>query len=463
MQLENQTPFPALMYSAADPDRVEHRIVVMKVSYKIIQLAPGQCDLELIQDGSIPLCLEDEFWGEIGQSSVRLESDLAPYKPKCDVIINGLAYTPQAKAMQSIAVRLRLSVPAEKQLIKPPIAPQPLNPNMPLTASQKHQWQQQQDQYQRALHQNQQIKFKKQLEKTLSIVGESQFKPNTLLPGWSRTKPKQFTTLPLRWESTFGGSQLLSAQNTATGTAFFHQFCYSNPLGTGWIDQAYFKACEEVNKKRPRKARIKGFDIIPAPQIEYHLQRQPKPAVSKQEKLTTLTAQKMAKVASKYPYRPAGFGFTARSWAPRLALAGTYDDDWLENQHPYPPQDIDYAYWNGAPVDQQIDFFYPNSRLELWNLMAPAWTKNGYMCLDFKGHRPYISLHFQSGETVLWPMITETVLIDTDNMTISLTHKAWIEAGTAPLSYVEACFSDEAEGELMQMSEPHSEQEQQDE
>lgn len=457
MQLVNQTPFPALMYSAADPDRNEHRIVVMKVSYKILPPIDGCSDLILIQDGSVPLRLADEYWGEIGESSVKYESDLAPYKPKCDVILNGSAYTPLSKPLETLAVRLRLSVAEDQKTIQKPTAPQPLNPHMSLTQSQKSRWLEQQRAYEQMLEQNKKIKFKILMEKTLSVIGESVFKTNALLPGWHRTKPKPFTKLPLRWEYAFGGQHALYINPDRSGSPLYQEMCYSNPLGTGWVEKDYFNACERVNSHRTRHERIKDYEVIVAPQIEYHLQRQPKPAIVKQPKTKQLDAKFMAKAVQQYPYQPAGFGFTTRSWAPRIALAGTYDQKWVDEQHPYPPQDTDYGYWNAAPVDQQIDFFYPNSRLEMWNLTAPEYSKQGYLCVDFPGHRPYISLHFESGGNVLWPMITETVLIDTDNMIISLTHKAFIRSDTAPLSHVEARFSDQAEGALMQFETQTSE------
>jgi hypothetical protein len=61
-------------------------------------------------------------------------------------------------------------------------------------------------------------------------------------------------------------------------------------------------------------------------------------------------------------------------------------------------------------------------------------------------------MFFESGGVVPFPMITETVFIDTDNMTISLTHKAWIRSDTAPITKVEARFSDQAEGVLFEMA-----------
>ena len=61
MQLDNKTPFPALLYAAADSNKEEHDIVVMKVSYNLVRKSADQWALELITDGSIPLCLTDEY------------------------------------------------------------------------------------------------------------------------------------------------------------------------------------------------------------------------------------------------------------------------------------------------------------------------------------------------------------------------------------------------------------------
>ena len=43
------------------------------------------------------LCLSDEFYGEPLKTDVLKESDLAPNKPKCDLIIQGFAYSDTPK------------------------------------------------------------------------------------------------------------------------------------------------------------------------------------------------------------------------------------------------------------------------------------------------------------------------------------------------------------------------------
>ncbi|QIO08920.1 DUF2169 family type VI secretion system accessory protein [Acinetobacter lanii] len=427
MTLENNTVFPALLYTVADAQRTEKYVVVMKVSYKINRLSENQWDLELIEDGSIPLCLADEYWGEIGKSSVKIESDLAPFKPKCDVIINGSAYSKNEKPVSAIAVRIRLSVPKQHQALIPPKIPQPLNPKMPLTESQKKQWIKEQQLYEAQLVRQKNIEYVSQLEKTLSVLGESHFEQNILLPGWKRTRLAAFVACPIRWEYTFGGHHFLK-KNDNDLTPVLNEACYTNPLGCGWVDSSYFECCEKVNHYKSKTEKLKNFKIIKAPRVEQYLQRQKKPAFIDQAKKGKLEkVSQMQEIASKYPFIPAGFGFIGRSWLPRIAYAGTYDQKWLDEQHPYPPFDMDYRYWNGAPEDQQIEVFNPASKLELWNLVHPNFSDDGYLCVHFKGHQPLATICCEDATQEEVALKTETVLIDTDQMTISLTHKVVID------------------------------------
>ncbi len=51
--------------------------------------------------------------------------------------------------------------------------------------------------------------------------------------------------------------------------------------------------------------------------------------------------------------RPAGFGPIAGHWQPRVGLAGTYDDQWMKQRQPLPPDDFDDRFFQCAPPDQQ--------------------------------------------------------------------------------------------------------------
>ena len=73
-------------------------------------------------------------------------------------------------------------------------------------------------------------------------------------------------------------------------------------------------------------------------------------------------------------YRPMSFGVIARNWEPRYKLAGTYDQNWIDNVFPFLPADFNDAYYQAAPVDQQIDFLQGNEVVELINLTPQGRT-----------------------------------------------------------------------------------------
>jgi hypothetical protein len=54
-------------------------------------------------------------------------------------------------------------------------------------------------------------------------------------------------------------------------------------------------------------------------------------------------------------YAAMSFGPVARGWQPRLALAGTYDQAWIDDVFPFLPADFDVRHFQAAPEDQQID------------------------------------------------------------------------------------------------------------
>jgi hypothetical protein len=69
---------------------------------------------------------------------------------------------------------------------------------------------------------------------------------------------------------------------------------------------------------------------------------------------------------------PAGFAFYGRGWAPRLALAGTWDDRWRKTRAPRLPEDFSFAYFNGAHPDLQVEGYLGGGEdVELTNI-APA-------------------------------------------------------------------------------------------
>ena len=70
---------------------------------------------------------------------------------------------------------------------------------------------------------------------------------------------------------------------------------------------------------------------------------------------------------------PPGFGFIHRSWKSRLDLAGTYDDNWIKNQHPLPPHDFTYLHNQAShPMLMAKDYIEAGSKIELRNLIKES-------------------------------------------------------------------------------------------
>ena len=56
-----------------------------------------------------PLLTEDRHLDGDTQAGTLQESDFAPYKPRCDVIVNGAAHAPLGQAMAQFAINLSVS------------------------------------------------------------------------------------------------------------------------------------------------------------------------------------------------------------------------------------------------------------------------------------------------------------------------------------------------------------------
>ncbi len=429
MEFRNLTPFDALCFSALDPNDDEHKVIVMKVGFRLIPQADGSWRADLIEDPPVPLCLGDEFFGEPGESSVRQESDLAPYKPRCDVLVIGHAYAPGGKPSAHWETRLRVSLPPGETERDEPDAPQPLNPMMGLTDAQREQWQRDK---QRAAQSAASAAAAEHvlLDKRLTMLGPYGFTQRFLLPGWRRSRVMPIARLALRWEHAFGGSSVVRDRRKPDGKTLLDEVCFSNPVGRGWVERREAGLARKAGQPRRR--------VIDAPQIVPSGKPLAAPVLVSHPK-GEQNARQMAERARGYGVQPAGYGPVGRAWAPRLALAGTYDDTWLQQRHPGLPADIDFRYWNCAPEDQQLPYLPPTFRLQAWNLTSPT-QGNGHLDVTLPGHRAFLLMRLESGVVLPLPMITDTAILDTDEMTLTLTHRSWIPAATPPVRVLEARY-----------------------
>ena len=66
---------------------------------------------------------------------------------------------------------------------------------------------------------------------------------------------------------------------------------------------------------------------------------------------------------------PAGFGPINRSWSQRAGKLGSYGGDYMEKRWPWFPEDFDWGYFNAAPEDLQYDgYLVGDEKLEFENL-----------------------------------------------------------------------------------------------
>src|SRR5262249_23183462 len=73
-------------------------------------------------------------------------------------------------------------------------------------------------------------------------------------------------------------------------------------------------------------------------------------------------------------YVPMAFGPIGRAFLQRLAFAGTYDQQWLDNVFPFLPGDFDDRYFQAAPSDQQFPYPHGGELVVLTNLTPQGQT-----------------------------------------------------------------------------------------
>jgi hypothetical protein len=391
MELANFTPFPALAFESLGLADVPFHTVVLRQTY---EWRDGTLVLAQAQK---PLATADRFFGEPNQSSVAEESDLAPYKPFCDVLVNATAHAPGGVARPRFEVGVRLtSAPALADGAVGTAATTEL------------------------------------LDRRWLVTGPRDFvRPSALVrylgkmlalgtfglvrrEGWRLTAPQPIQALPLRYEYAWGGQCRVNADDDAADRVpdamrlgeqqqaehpdrenlpVAHTTCEANPLGLGFAERWFVKA-----RKLTRVA---------APQIE---------AVGQ-----PITAQAWLQASGEDAaptLHPAGLGIVGRAWRGRRELAGTYDERWLAERHPGLPEDFDFRYWNSAPPSMQVPHLKGNETLALSNLV-PAGTPGAstdaqggtLLRLPLPGHLP-MGWIYTSEALKFAPFLLDTLSVD---------------------------------------------------
>jgi len=182
---------------------------------------------------------------------------------------------------------------------------------------------------------------------------------------------EHFTSLAISYDNAFGGV------DTSQTDASRHKAFLSNPVGRGF------------------RHHLENVDGVPMPNTE--------------EIRTPVTSP-------RGPYFPMAFGALGRNWQPRAALAGTYDEQWVNEGIPFFPKDFDDRYFQAAPEDQQVPYPRGGETVTLVNL-SPRGT------LRFRLPRLQVPVAFipHRGPAKQLDAALDTVLIEPESSHVLLT------------------------------------------
>ena len=120
-------------------------------------------------------------------------------------------------------------------------------------------------------------------------------------------------------------------------------------------------------------------------------------------------------------YRPMAFGPIGRAWQPRVKLAGTYDQNWLDNIFPFLPPDFDERYYQAAPVDQQMNYPQGGEEITLKNL-----TPEGYASFRLPVLNTPVVYYPRHGENKETNAVVDTIVIEPDLHRFTMTWRSHI-------------------------------------
>lgn len=330
MSLINYSTFPAIGYKGTDTHKTEFHVAAARVTYDIKIMSPDGKSLLVISSDQEVLNYADIHFDDDIKRSVRYESDLSPYKPKTDIVINATAFSPGNRAASAFDVGVQLG-----KYIKP-----------------------------------------------LRIHGPRSWIHGPF--GWELSPAEPVKSLDIRYEYATGGTHDIHDKSFSSP---------KNPLGMGWYPKEYLKQCGEIS--------------LPGPQIE--LPQSPVTHISQ-------------------PVRPEGFGFFGRSWQARIKYAGTYDDSWTKNQHPFPPADFKFNYWCGAHPSLQIPHIEPGNKLpvKLFGLIPASEIATQKLLFYIPVETLFVFVISELGITVTKDMQLDTVIIDIDARKVFCTYRVTI-------------------------------------
>jgi hypothetical protein len=146
LQFKNSTPFEGTIMLLPDPDGIDSLFTVVKATFTLAE-KPAPAEEQL------PVAVEQEFYGEPDQSSIKAPADVALMKPGTDVLLIGKAHAPRGRPATWMDVSLTVGP----------------------------------------------------VRKALRVFGDRVWKTRTKELSYSISEPEPFEEMPLVWERAYGG------------------------------------------------------------------------------------------------------------------------------------------------------------------------------------------------------------------------------------------------------------------
>ncbi len=214
------------------------------------------------------------------------------------------------------------------------------------------------------------------ISKSFDVVGNRVWVSSLI--GAVASQPEPFTTMPISYDRAFGGV------DAAHPDPAKHRFYEYNHAGVGFHDQTGREF----------------LDGTPLPNTE-----------------------EIGRVVEdpRGSYRPMAFGPIGRAWTPRVKLAGTYDQNWVDNIFPFLPPDFDDGYYQSAPDDQQMNYPHGGEEVILENLTPEGRTAFRLPSLDMP-----VVFYPRHGENIETSADIDTIVIEPDLHRFTITWRSHI-------------------------------------
>lgn len=218
------------------------------------------------------------------------------------------------------------------------------------------------------------------IKKGLRVVGDRRWRRRP--GGYAPSEPEPFTEMPITYGRAFGGL----FDGGAIGSDDARDFLAhpGNLVGCGYA----------------RGKLLRLIEGRPVPNLEA-----PGSPIEDPETL----------------YTPVSLGPIARNWAPRLGLAGTYDQRWQDEVFPLLPPDFDDRFYQCAPADQQMPYPQGGEEVSLFNLLPGGGLTRFRLPEDLA--LPVVVMNRRRALTALTPKV-DTIAIDADARTFDLVWRA---------------------------------------